>query len=81
MRDIALRNLKFCRQKIFPARKCFQLKEATEKFTANYNFLHTWKLDIFHSKAERAMSRISDVVNKIMQISGEMNTLRSCKLS
>ena len=28
MRDIALRNLKFCRQKIFPARKCLQLKEA-----------------------------------------------------
>ena len=24
------------------------------------------------------MSRIIDVVNKIMQISGEMNTLRSC---
>ena len=35
----------------------------------------------FHAKAERAMSRISDVVNKIMQISGEINTLRSCKLS
>ena len=27
------------------------------------------------------MSRIIDVVNKIMQISGEMNTLRSCQLS
>ena len=27
----------------------------------------------FHEKAESAMSRISDVVNKIMQISGEMN--------
>ena len=26
----------------------------------------------FHAKAESAMSRISDVVNKIMQISGEM---------
>ena len=26
------------------------------------------------------MSRIIDVVNKIMQISGEMNTLRSCQL-
>ena len=32
-------------------------------------------------KAESAMSRISDVVNKIMQISGEMNTLRCCQLS
>ena len=27
------------------------------------------------------MSRTIDVVNKIMQISGEMNTLRSCQLS
>ena len=27
----------------------------------------------FHEKAESAMSRISDVVNKIMQITGEMN--------
>ena len=27
------------------------------------------------------MSSIIDVVNKIMQISGEMNTLRSCQLS
>ena len=30
----------------------------------------------FYAKAESAMSRISDVVNKIMQISGEMDNFR-----
>ena len=53
MRDIALRNLEFCHQKIFPARKCLELKEAlllTEMFTANHNFVRTWKLNIFHHK-------------------------------
>ena len=37
-----LRDIKVCRQKIFPARKVW-LKEAllTDKFTANQNFLHT----------------------------------------
>ena len=35
----------------------------------------------FHAKAESAMSRISDIVNKTMQISGEMNNFRSLQLS
>ena len=35
----------------------------------------------FHAKTESAMSRISDIVNKIMQISGEMNNFRFLQLS
>ena len=35
----------------------------------------------FHEKAESAMSRISDVVNKIMQITGEMNIFYLHKVS
>ena len=41
----------------------------------------SFKSERMREKVESAMSRISDVVNKIMQISGEMNTLRCCQLS
>ena len=37
--------------------------------------------DVVNKKAESAMSRISDVVNKIMQISGEMNNSRFLQFS
>ena len=46
-------------------------------------FFTTHQNSLIHSVENNLtiMSRISDVVNKIMQISGEMNTLRSCQLS